>query len=79
MQLPLNAGQVLRLIPGAQTRIARSLQPPVDPSLVSRVAAGQKRSARVSRAILKFMRGYQPLLKIMETEPNIGKPSGENE
>lgn len=79
-QVNLTAAQLLRVIPGAQTHIARRLRPPVHPSLVSRVAAGRKRSARVERAIRKFLlKQYGPLLSTANAMESIGRSEGNHE
>ena len=76
-KIPRKIASLLRDTPGALARIARSVRRldgkrGVDRSLVTRVLAGQKKSARVERAILREAtriekeRSFQRIGKIEE-------------
>lgn len=52
---------------GAYSRIARRLRPKVSPEHVRQVALGQRKSARVERAIENYRRSLGLELPAMET------------
>jgi hypothetical protein len=54
-QPPAGISISVRLERGAAAEIARKLNPPVHPSLVSRVARGEKTSERVYLAIIRYL------------------------
>jgi len=61
-QMPFGGAILLRLQHGDIAKIARSMKPPVDRSMVSRVARAEKTSERVRRAIVRYLlrRGHAP-------------------